>query len=302
MPHVNPTLPDNGENADAEDISVPFLALLAIFNGHIAADNIETGSMPWSIMDNFTDSIPASAMRDSANLELFRRDVLSDFVADGCVWSSLTGRNGAMTEGVVYVSGIRMDINAIASKTFTASKDTYISISSSGSVGYTEVNNGAAAPSLTSNSIWVAVVKTNATTITSVVQNNTVTSAGDTVYRSGPIGASSQGDTGWINISVTAPFTQLSPGERPQIRKIGAIVYARGGWSNTNMAINNTHVVGLIPLGYRPDQNVIARAGTDHGNRSASMFVSANGEVSIRCSDTLSSYYKFGGQSWIAAQ
>jgi hypothetical protein len=46
MPLVNPTLPNDGESADAGDISIPFLALLAVFNGHIGADNIEPGTIP----------------------------------------------------------------------------------------------------------------------------------------------------------------------------------------------------------------------------------------------------------------
>lgn len=45
MPQVNPVLPNQGETADAGDISVPFLALLAVFNGHIGADNLEPGTI-----------------------------------------------------------------------------------------------------------------------------------------------------------------------------------------------------------------------------------------------------------------
>lgn len=45
MPFVNPVLPNQGESADADDISVPFLALLAVFNGHIGADNLEPGTI-----------------------------------------------------------------------------------------------------------------------------------------------------------------------------------------------------------------------------------------------------------------
>jgi hypothetical protein len=51
MPLVNPTLPNDGESADAGDISIPFLALLAVFNGHIGADNIEPGTIPAAIGD-----------------------------------------------------------------------------------------------------------------------------------------------------------------------------------------------------------------------------------------------------------
>lgn len=45
MPLVNPTLPNDGESADAGDISIPFQALLAVFNGHIGADNLEPGTI-----------------------------------------------------------------------------------------------------------------------------------------------------------------------------------------------------------------------------------------------------------------
>lgn len=45
MPLVNPTLPNDGESADAGDISIPFLELLAVFNGHIGADNLEPGTI-----------------------------------------------------------------------------------------------------------------------------------------------------------------------------------------------------------------------------------------------------------------
>lgn len=46
MPHVTPPLPNQGESADATDISVPLLELLAVFNGHIGADNLEPGTIP----------------------------------------------------------------------------------------------------------------------------------------------------------------------------------------------------------------------------------------------------------------
>lgn len=49
MPFVNPTLPNDGESADAGDVSVPLLALLAVFNGHIGADNLEPGTIPSGI-------------------------------------------------------------------------------------------------------------------------------------------------------------------------------------------------------------------------------------------------------------
>jgi hypothetical protein len=64
MPLVNPTLPNDGESADAVDISGPFLELLAVFNGHIGADNLEPGTIDAAISDGaiVTDKLAASAV------------------------------------------------------------------------------------------------------------------------------------------------------------------------------------------------------------------------------------------------
>lgn len=45
MPTVNPTLPNDGEDADAIDISGPILAILSVLNGHIDEDNLEDGGV-----------------------------------------------------------------------------------------------------------------------------------------------------------------------------------------------------------------------------------------------------------------
>lgn len=45
MPTVNPTLPNDGEDADAVDISGPILAILSVINGHIDEDNLEDGGV-----------------------------------------------------------------------------------------------------------------------------------------------------------------------------------------------------------------------------------------------------------------
>lgn len=45
MPTVNPVLPNDGEDADAVDISGPILAILSVLNGHIDQDNLEDGGV-----------------------------------------------------------------------------------------------------------------------------------------------------------------------------------------------------------------------------------------------------------------
>lgn len=94
---------------------------------------------------------------------------LADFVQSGCVWSQVSLLAGTMTAGVIYIGGNRVVISAIASNSFTASKDTYVDIDVSGTVYYTPVANGATTGfPLTAGRIRLAKVVTNTTTITSV--------------------------------------------------------------------------------------------------------------------------------------
>ena len=169
MSIINPTLPNDGETIDAQDVNGPFNAILGLLNGNLDDTNIKPGSLPWSVMANFTNSIPASAMTDSGNLELFRQHSNISFIATGLVWSALTGLNAGMTLGKYYSNnGNLLSITAISSRTFTASKDTYVSIAQNGSIAYSEVANGAAQPALPSNSNWLAKVVTGASTVSSV--------------------------------------------------------------------------------------------------------------------------------------
>ncbi len=98
-----------------------------------------------------------------------------DHVNSGCVWSGDaygSTRLASMTSGVVYINGRRLTISAVVSRTFTASKDTYVDILDNGdgtaTIVYTEVTNNAASPSLAANSIRVAIIVTGASNIAAV--------------------------------------------------------------------------------------------------------------------------------------
>lgn len=169
MPTISPDLPDDGESIDASDVNVPFNAILALLNGGLDGDNISPTSLPWSVMASFTNQIPASAMQDSGDLELFRSEDSFMSIASGLVWSQVSGLNGTMTAGVVYsTSGVRLSVSSIASRAFTASKDTYVSVSSAGAIAYSEVANGASIPALTAGHQWDYKVVTDGSAITSV--------------------------------------------------------------------------------------------------------------------------------------
>lgn len=91
-----------------------------------------------------------------------------DFVVSGLVWTGDSlgvTRAASMTAGIAYISGVRVTIAAVTARTFTASKDTYIDLSSSGTITYTEVSNNAASPALSANNIRIGIIITGATTI-----------------------------------------------------------------------------------------------------------------------------------------
>lgn len=107
-----------------------------------------------------------------------------NYVASGLIWTgdSLgSTRNGSMTSGVVYIAGKRVTVAAVSAHTFTASKDTYVDVTTTsgnntGTLVYTEASNNGASPALAASSVRLAIVVTAAGSIaasTSIMQGGT---------------------------------------------------------------------------------------------------------------------------------
>lgn len=100
-------------------------------------------------------------------------DNYADYVVDGLLASAALpvalSPGLSIPAGNAYVNGTRLDQAAIAARAYTASRDTYVDLSASGTVTYVEVANNAAEPALTPNSIRLFKVVTSATQITSIV-------------------------------------------------------------------------------------------------------------------------------------
>lgn len=141
------------------------------------------------VNENFTDLSQGVGDVDNNRLQLFRAETCFDFVQSGLVWSVVSGLNGSMTAGVAYIADgsnymQRVVVAQIATRAFTASKDTYVDVGADGTVYYSEVANNATAPSLSANRIRIALIITNGSTITAVFQteqrqaNTTLTDLG----------------------------------------------------------------------------------------------------------------------------
>lgn len=189
----NPTVPTNGQALDA----TPLLANLnAIYQAIQSFDASQIAA----------GTLIASAFNASINPNTLLNETTFPFVASGLVWSQISGLNGGMTSGVLYYNGIRVSVTSIATHAFTASKDTYIDIDVNGNVAYSAVSNNAASPSLTANSIRVAIVVTDAGAITSVNKGDPVATV--------PVASS-------INYSVTDSLGNLIYPTDPQRRLLG---------------------------------------------------------------------------------
>jgi len=107
-------------------------------------------------------------------------------------------------------------------------------------------------------------------------------------------------DSGWVDVTVSSGFAAMAGAEKPQVRKIGNIVYLRGGWTNTGVSTANTaYNVGVIPVGYRPiNSPLVGAAGSSAGNAVAGLHIQTDGVVQVRTASTLGSYYKMDRQCY----
>jgi len=105
--------------------------------------------------------------------QTFAQETFRDCVASGGVIAISAGLVATISNIVYYIGGKRYTKSSIANKTFTASKDTYVDIDTTGTITYTEVANNAASPSLAANSIRIAIIVTNGTTLTVINQGDT---------------------------------------------------------------------------------------------------------------------------------
>lgn len=58
-------------------------------------------------------------------------------------------------------------------------------------------------------------------------------------------------DTGWVDVTTRAGFSAHSS-FRPQVRRVGARVFMRGGWTSTGITSGASQVVADVPAGFRP--------------------------------------------------
>lgn len=138
------------------------------YSGTSAAAHLTGSTVIMAPVDKWFTALASGEL----STDPMRTEHFVDYFASGCVWSADAAgstRNASMTSGVAYVNGRRLTLAAVSSRSFTASKDTYIDVSDNGDgtglITYNEVSNNAASPSLAANNVRLAIVTTGASNI-----------------------------------------------------------------------------------------------------------------------------------------
>ena len=196
-----------------------------------------------------------------------------------------------ISAGISYVDGIRIQTEATA-HTYTASKDTYVYIHSGGYFVYSEVSNGAAAPSTPSNTLLLAKVVTDADNITSVEDLRTlaITIAASTTnfpnhYR----------DKAYVSWDTSTTF-HVGPGDVA----IGTTVYSRTSDTDTkNISTATNWIEGAVPSG---DDTIFIYAFNNAGSTYDFKFSSADPNQTDTSGNSggVLRYYETGGVEYRA--
>lgn len=117
--------------------------------------------------DSITSELP---FVDAVDPVLRMNELMFDHIAGGGAVLAGLGYGSTLTaslsSGVCYINGYRQLIAAVATRTYTASKDTYVdalyNASGTATIVYTEVANNAASPALAANSVRLGIVVSGA--------------------------------------------------------------------------------------------------------------------------------------------
>lgn len=125
------------------------------------------------------DSLDESTMADEINPRIRTYEgAACEFVYTGLLPSTDSDLTSDISAGTGYPRGYRINKASATSKTYSASKWTYVDLDINGDFQYSVVSIGASAPAVASNSIRLARVSTDGTTINTVTDLR-VTSCAD---------------------------------------------------------------------------------------------------------------------------
>jgi len=121
--------------------------------------------------------------------------MIASWIQTAGVYGTSADLQAALPYSEVYLEGVLVEIQAVASHTFTASKDTYVGVDVDANLEYNETTNGGAEPTPTAGYTHICKVITDTNNVTSAVATlSTVPRLGDVKGRTIDVQPDSDGD------------------------------------------------------------------------------------------------------------
>lgn len=156
----------SGQTIRSADVNSNFDTIYSEFNGSIeggASGNISA------------DSLTETEMADDVNPRVRWDEGFQDWVYTGLLPADSANLTSDISAGTAYVNGYRVNKASATSKTYTATKDTYVDIDYTGVFHYTEVARMAAEPAVYASSIRLAAVASDGSEILQVTDMRVLT-------------------------------------------------------------------------------------------------------------------------------
>lgn len=140
------------------------------WSGTSAAAHLTGSTVIMASVDEYFEGLADGTL----STDPLRSSFIPNHIVSGGVIAQSSGLIGTLSTVVVHLSGRRYTSAAIANKTYTASRDTYVDVAGvadgTATITYSEVTNGAASPALAAGSHRLGKVVTSGAAITGIEQ------------------------------------------------------------------------------------------------------------------------------------
>ena len=169
-------------------LNTSFSTIYDEFDGNVSTENI------------LDDTLAEADFADEINPRIRTDEGLGDFTYTGMLpATSASTLTSNISAGTSYVNGYRI-VTAATSKTYTATKDTWVYIDQNGAFQYSEVAVGGAQPTTPTNSLLLATVTTDADNITTVTDRRATVPPNLRIYQDLKFGAVLSRDTSDVDV------------------------------------------------------------------------------------------------------
>lgn len=193
----------------------------------------------------------------------------SPFVVSGGLIAQTAGLTASFSDLIYYIGGLRYTKTGVANRLYTASKDTYVDIGADGTLDYTEVANGAAAPALTAAHIRLAKVVTSGAAITSVVQSG-LDSLNNYMRPLAPVRPENRiggFKVGTFNVTGNGALAVTGVGFRPKMIMVFTGDPSHESGAVANISFGFSDGVNSRAVGFRSQETNDTSGRVDTGNR-----------------------------------